>query len=40
MRKILAAAGVVAAVATLTTGTAHAESNQYCGSVTQIGSTA
>ncbi|MGW4212090.1 hypothetical protein ACWEIJ_29125 [Lentzea sp. NPDC004789] len=41
MRKILAAAGVAAAAATvLSTGTAHAESNQYCSSVTQIGSTA
>ncbi|MGW6929447.1 hypothetical protein ACWGE0_05220 [Lentzea sp. NPDC054927] len=41
MRKILAAGAVAGAVATLlSTGTAHAESNQYCGNVTQIGSTA
>ncbi|MDT7788512.1 MAG: hypothetical protein QOF58_6931 [Pseudonocardiales bacterium] len=40
MRKILAAAAVSAAVAVTLTGTAQAESNQYCGSVTQIGSTA
>jgi hypothetical protein len=41
MRKILAAAGAAAAAATLlSTGTAHAESNEFCGSVTQIGSTA
>ena len=40
MRKILAAAAVAAAASTLLSGTAHAESNQYCGSVTQIGSTA
>ena len=40
MRKILAAAAVAAAASALLSGTAHAESNQYCGSVTQIGSTA
>ncbi|MEV6238601.1 hypothetical protein [Lentzea sp. NPDC051838] len=40
MRKILAAAAGVAAAATLLTGTAQAESNQYCDRLTQIGSTA
>ena len=41
MRKILAAGAVVAAAATaLITGTAQAESNPACGSVTQIGATA
>ncbi|MFD4639933.1 hypothetical protein ACFWN2_21655 [Lentzea sp. NPDC058436] len=40
MRKILAAGAVAAAVLSTTTGTAQAESNPSCGSVTQIGSTA
>jgi hypothetical protein len=41
MRKILAAGAVAAAaVSLLSVGTAHAESNSACGSLTQIGSTA
>lgn len=40
MRRILATAAIAAAAATMLTGTAHAESNPSCSSVTQIGSTA
>lgn len=40
MRKILAAGAVVAATLSTTAGTAQAESNPSCGSVTQIGATA
>ncbi|USX53049.1 hypothetical protein [Lentzea sp. HUAS12] len=40
MRKILAAGAVVAAALSTTAGTAQAESNPSCGSVTQIGATA
>jgi hypothetical protein len=40
MRKILATGAVAATMATLLSGTAHAESNSSCGSLTQIGATA
>ncbi|SER57084.1 hypothetical protein [Lentzea albida] len=40
MRKFLAAGAVVAAALSTTAGTAQAESNPSCGSVTQIGATA
>jgi hypothetical protein len=40
MRKILASAAIAAAAATVLTGTAQAETNPSCGSVSQIGSTA
>jgi len=39
MKKVSAAVLAAAAIAVTFTGSAHAESNPYCGSVTQIGAT-